>query len=193
MKKFSALLFVSVIVFSTCILPAYASGDIHIPNGYKRYTENMHTFECEICHLTISDYHSFDINGNCDCGYFRHSHRIETYKHYNENMHAYECKDCGVLISEYHDFDVNGECGCGYFRHGHRIGTYKHYNENMHTYECKDCGVLISEYHDFDVNGECDCGYFKHNQEPITEPSFCDLLLSFLISIFKLILSLFGI
>ena len=145
MKKIIAVLF-SIFIILTCLLPAYASGDVHVADSYNHQTENMHTYRCTICNVTITEYHDFDINGNCDCGYFIHSHRI---------------------------------------------GTYKYYNENMHTYECKDCGVLISEYHNFDSNGSCDCGYFHHPQEPVSEYSFCELLLSFLMWIFNFIISLF--
>ena len=190
MKKFITVL-ISLFIISSCLLPAYASGDVHVANSYTHYNENMHSYKCTICNVLITDYHSYDIYGNCDCGYFKHSHKVKDYRFYNENRHTYECLYCDVLLTDYHNFDIEGKCDCGYFRHGHEIGTYTHYNENMHSYRCKNCDVLITEYHNFDINGECDCGYFQHPQEPVIEESFCDILLSFLMWLFNLIISLF--
>lgn len=164
MRKIIAFLLALTLIFSSAVVFASAE-HTHKAGLYvdELKTEYRHTFFCKICGEAISQIHSFDENGNCDCGYFDHEHNATTYPVYTESLHTFTCTECKIAIVEDHKLDENSECACGYVDHEHAARVYSVINvDGHHTYVCKYCGATITEEHEMNENGECVCGYTDH-------------------------------
>lgn len=168
MKKVTAFILAFILVFSSASVFASAE-HTHEVGLYadELSTELHHSFYCQACGELVSQNHSFNENGECDCGYIKHIH-VKLYVIIHESYHTFNCKECGSMFTEWHTFNENGECECGYAKHVHTPDAYG-FTPTSHLYYCKECYVQVSEYHTIDENGKCVCGYVHPDKASVFE------------------------
>lgn len=168
MKKLTAFILAFILIFSSATVFASAahSHEIGLYADELR-TESYHSFYCQTCGVLVSEYHSFNENGECDCGYVKHIHQ-KNYAVVHESYHIFTCMDCGSVFTEMHKFNENDECECGYSIHKHSPDVYG-FTTTGHLYYCKECYAQINEYHTVDENGKCVCGYVHPDKASVFE------------------------
>lgn len=168
MKKLTAFILAFILIFSSTLIFASAehSHEIGLYADELR-TESSHSFYCQTCGVLISESHSFNENGECDCGYTKHIHQ-NFYLVVHESYHMSTCKDCGSTFIESHTFNEIGECDCGYSVHKHSPDAYG-FTTTQHSYYCKECYAKVVEYHTIDENGKCVCGYVHPDKASVFE------------------------